>query len=65
MVINNFVGSVANASMQQGLTNTMNIENSRTDDIEIAKSLVTEINKLIANMPSGEDKYIITADVFT
>lgn len=65
ITINNFVGSVANAPIQQGLTNTMTIENSRTDNIEIAKSLVSEINKILENIPSGEDKDTIQADVST
>ena len=65
ITINNFVGSVANAPIQQGLTNTMTIENSRTDNIEIAKSLIAEINKILTNIPSGEDKDTIRADVST
>lgn len=65
ITINNFVGSVANTPMQQGLVNTMTIENSRTDNIEIAKSLVSEINKMLENMPPSEDKDTILADVST
>lgn len=50
ITINNFIGSVANAPIQQGLTNTMTIENSRTDNIEIAKSLIAEINKILTEI---------------
>lgn len=43
----------------------MTIENSSTDNIEIAKSLVIEINKMLPHMPSDEDKDTIRADVST
>ena len=64
ITINNFVGNVANASIQQGIGNTMNIE-SHNSDIDTAKFLVSELKKIVSNMPNDENKETTRADLET
>ena len=44
ITINNFVGSVANAPVQQGKSNVMYIEQGK-NEFDVAKLLVEEIKK--------------------
>lgn len=62
ITINNFEGSIANAHIQQGNCNTMNIKQCK-NEIDTAKFLVDEIKKLINDMPQDEQKETLQADI--
>lgn len=62
ITINNFVGSVANAPVQQGNSNIMNIEQCK-NELDAAKFLVKEIKKIMDNIPQDENKAILQADI--
>lgn len=62
ITINNFVGSVANAPVQQGNSNVMNIEQCK-NELDTAKFLVEEIKKLMDDMPQDENKETLQADI--
>lgn len=62
ITINNFVGSIANAPIQQGNGNTMNVEQYK-NELDTAKFLVKEIKKLMDNMPQDENKETLQADI--
>lgn len=64
ITINNFVGNVANAPIQQGNGNTMNIEQHK-NELDTAKFLVEEIKKLMNDMPQDEKKETLQADIET
>ena len=62
ITINNIVGSVANAPIQQGNSNVMNIEQCK-NELDTAKFLVEEIKKLMDDMPQDENKETLQADI--
>ena len=64
ITINNFVGSVANAPVQQGNGNTINIEQCK-NEIDTAKFLVNELKQIVENMPNDETKETARADIET
>lgn len=64
ITINNFVGSVANAPVQQGNGNTIKIENCKSE-LDTAKFLLDELKKIIENMPNDTTKETAHADVET
>ena len=62
ITINNFVGSVANAPLQQGKSNVMYIEQGK-NEFDVAKLLVEEIKKIMDDIPQGENKATLQADI--
>lgn len=62
ITINNIVGSVANAPIQQGNGNIMNIEQGK-NELDVAKFLVEEIKKIMDDIPQGENKATLQADI--
>lgn len=64
ITINNFVGSVANAPVQQGIKNTLTIDNN-TNDIETSRFLISEIKKIIPDFPNLQNNDFLQADIAT
>ena len=64
ITINNIVGSIANAPIQQGNGNIMNIEKCK-NELDTAQFLVEEIKKLIDDIPQNENKETFQADIET
>lgn len=62
IMTNYFIGNVANVPIQQGNDNTINIEQYK-NELDTAKFLVEEIKKLIDDMPQGENKETLQADI--
>ena len=62
ITINNFVGSVAHAPVQQGNSNVMNIEQCK-NELDTAKFLVEEIKKIMNDIPQGENKATLQVDI--
>lgn len=62
VMTNYFIGNVANVPIQQGNNNTINIEQYK-NELDTAKFLVEEIKKLIDDIPQGENKETLQADI--
>lgn len=62
IMMNYFIGNVANVPIQQGNDNTINIEQHK-NELDTAKFLVEEIKKIMDDMPQDENKETLQADI--
>lgn len=64
ITIYNINGTIENSQLQQGSNNSINF-NSNKNDIEIIKSILLDIKKIISDMPDDDNKGAIQADIAT